>query len=66
MRDRLGNDLHVGEIVKIVGNHIVPMQNYWKISAFIQYETATEAVLCHFIDNTVEFIPLNDIEKPFK
>lgn len=65
MKDKNGNELRIGEIVKIVGDHSVPIRNYFIIKGFIQHPTVTEAVLLHYVDNTVEFVPLSEIEKPF-
>ena len=65
MKDRLGNILRIGEIVKIVGHQEVPMRNYWIVQGFVEHPLVIEAVLTHFLDHNVMFVPLTDIEKPF-
>lgn len=65
MRDRNGNEVRIGEMVKIVGKYDVPMHNYWIVKAFIDQGLVIETVLCHYHTQQILFIPLYDIERPF-
>lgn len=65
MQDRNGNNIRVGEIVKIVGQYDLPMYNYWIIQGFVDQGLAIEAVLCHYHSGEVMFVHILDLEKPF-
>lgn len=65
MQDRNGNQIRIGEVVKIVGSYELPLYNYWIIKGFVDQGLAVEAVLCHYNSGEVMFISIVDLEKPF-
>lgn len=65
MQDRNGNEIRTGEMVKIIGQHDVPMFNYWIIMGFLDHGTAVEAILQHYHSKEIYFINILDIERPF-
>lgn len=65
MQDRNGNEIRTGEIVKIVGQHDVPLHNYWIIMGFLDHGIAVEAILQHYDSKEFCFINIRDIERPF-
>lgn len=63
MQDRLGNDIYVGQLVKVVGHPELKLERDWIIFEFVDYGTAIDVVLSQFYTKEIRFIPLLDIER---
>lgn len=66
MQDRLGREIRVGEIVKIVNPTIeVPLHNYFIILGFLDQGLVVEVILQQYHGDDVRFINILDVERPF-
>lgn len=65
MQDRLGREIHIGELVSVVGHEELSIRCNWEIKGFIDQGIAVEAILFNFIDGKVAFINILDLDKEF-
>lgn len=65
MQDRLGRPLHIGEIVSVTGHDELPIKVNWIVMGYINDPMMVEVILKNFIDGSVTFISILDIEKEF-
>lgn len=65
MQDRLGRPLYIGEVVSVTGHDELSIKVNWIILGYIDHPMEIEVILKNFIDGSIAFVSILDIEKEF-
>lgn len=63
MQDRFGKEITVGAFVKVADYINISPHSNWIVMGFINNPLAVEVILQSFIDGSVTFVSVLDIEK---